>query len=43
VDGLWVAAVTGHYTTARCHTPAAASALQLMPVTTRPRHAELRP
>jgi hypothetical protein len=36
VDGLWVAAVTGHYTAARCHTPAAASALQLMPVTTRP-------
>jgi hypothetical protein len=35
-DGLWVAAVTGHYTAARCHTPAAASALQLMPVTTRP-------
>lgn len=21
VDGLWVAAVTGHYTAARCHTP----------------------
>jgi hypothetical protein len=36
VDGLWVAAVTGHYTAARCHTPAAASALHLMPVTTRP-------
>jgi hypothetical protein len=36
VDGLWVAAVTGHYTAARCHTPAAASALQLMPVTPRP-------
>jgi hypothetical protein len=36
VDGLWVAAVTGHYTAARCHTPAAASALQLMPVTARP-------
>ncbi len=36
VDGLWVAAVTGHYTAARCHTPAAASARQLMPVTTRP-------
>jgi hypothetical protein len=32
VDGLWVAAVTGHYTAARCHTPAAASARQLMPV-----------
>jgi hypothetical protein len=37
VDGLWAAAVTGHYTTARCHTPAATSALQLMPVT--PGHA----
>jgi hypothetical protein len=37
VDGLWVAAVTGHYTAAHCHTPAATSALQLMPVTTRPR------
>jgi hypothetical protein len=36
VDGLWVAAVTGHYTAARCHTPAAASALQLMPVTPLP-------
>src|SRR6266702_3667560 len=36
VDGLWVAAVTGHYTTARCHTPAAASARQLMPVPPRP-------
>jgi hypothetical protein len=36
VDGLWAAAVTGHYTAAHCHTPAAASALQLMPVTTRP-------
>jgi hypothetical protein len=36
VDGLWIAAVTGHYTTARCHTPAGASALQLMPVTTPP-------
>jgi hypothetical protein len=36
VDGLWVAAVTGHYTAARCHTPAAASAVQLMPVTPRP-------
>ena len=36
VDGLWVAAVTGHYTTAHCHTPAAVSALQLMPVTTQP-------
>jgi hypothetical protein len=36
VDGLWVAAVTGPYTAARCHTPAAASARQLMPVTTRP-------
>jgi hypothetical protein len=36
VDGLWVAAVTGHYTTARCHTPGGASALQLMPVTTWP-------
>ncbi len=36
VDGLWVAAVTGYYTGARCHTPAAASALQLMPVTPRP-------
>jgi hypothetical protein len=35
VDGLWVAAVTGHYTTARCNTPAAASALRLMPVTAR--------
>jgi hypothetical protein len=35
VDGLWVAAVTGHYTAASCHTLAAASALQLMPVTTR--------
>lgn len=33
VDGLWIAAVTGHYTTTRCHTPAAASALRLMPVT----------
>jgi hypothetical protein len=33
---MWVAAVTGHYTAARCHTPAAASALQLTPVTTRP-------
>jgi hypothetical protein len=21
VDGLWAAAVTGHYTAARCHTP----------------------
>ena len=37
MDGLWVAAATGHYTTASCHTPAAASALQLMPVTPRPR------
>jgi hypothetical protein len=37
VDGLWVAAVTGHYTAARCHTPGGASALQLMPVTTRHR------
>jgi len=36
VDGLWAAAVTGHYTAARCHTPAAASARQLTPVTTRP-------
>jgi hypothetical protein len=36
VDGLWVAAITGHYTTARCDTPGRASALQLMPVTTRP-------
>ena len=36
MDGLWVAAVTGHYTAARCHTPATASALQLRPVTTRP-------
>jgi hypothetical protein len=36
VDGLWAAAVTGHYTAARCHTPAGASALQLMLVTTRP-------
>ena len=36
VDGLWVAAVTGHYTAARCHTPAAASARQLMPVTPQP-------
>jgi hypothetical protein len=36
VDGLWAAAVTGHYTTARCRTPAAAAALQLTPVTTRP-------
>jgi len=36
VDGLWVAAVTGHYTAARCHTPAAASARQLMPVTPGP-------
>jgi hypothetical protein len=36
VDGLWVAAVTGHYTAARCHTPAAASARQLTPVTPRP-------
>jgi hypothetical protein len=36
VDGLWVAAITGHYTAARCHTPAAASELRLMPVTTRP-------
>ena len=36
VDGLWVAAVTGHYTTAHCHTPGGASALQLMPVTTQP-------
>jgi hypothetical protein len=35
VDGLWAAAVTGHYTTARCHTAAAASALRLMPVTAR--------
>jgi hypothetical protein len=25
-DGLWVAAVTGHYTAAHCHTPAPASA-----------------
>jgi hypothetical protein len=33
VDGLWAAAVTGHYTAARCHTPAAASARQLTPVT----------
>jgi hypothetical protein len=41
VDGLWVAAITGHYTAASCHTPAAASALQLIPVTTRHRHAEL--
>jgi hypothetical protein len=37
VDGLWAAAITGHYTAASCHTPAAASALQLMPVTTRHR------
>ena len=36
MDGLWVAAVTGHYTAARCHTPAAASARQLMPVTIPP-------
>jgi hypothetical protein len=36
VDGLWAAAVTGHYTTAHCHTPADVSALQLMPVTTQP-------
>jgi hypothetical protein len=36
VDGLWVAAVTGPCTAARCHTPAAAPARQLMPVTTRP-------
>jgi hypothetical protein len=43
VDGLRVAAVTGHCTAARCHTPAAASARQLMPVTTGHRHAELRP
>jgi len=43
VDGLWVAAVTGHYTAARCHTPAAASARQLMPVPPGHRHAELRP
>jgi hypothetical protein len=41
MDGLWVAAITGHYTAASCHTPAAASALRLMPVTTRHRHAEL--
>jgi hypothetical protein len=41
VDGLWVAAITGHHAAASCHTPAAASALQLMPVTTRHRHAEL--
>ena len=33
VDGLWAAAVTGHYTAARCHTPGGASALQLMPAT----------
>ena len=38
VDGLWVAAVTGHYTAARCHTPAAASARQLMPVPPGHRH-----
>jgi hypothetical protein len=37
VDGLWAAAVTGPYTAASCHTPAAASARQLMPVTPRPR------
>jgi hypothetical protein len=43
VNGLWVAAVTGHYTAARCHTPAAASAPQLMPATSGHRHAELRP
>jgi hypothetical protein len=43
VDGLRVAAVTGHYTAARCRTPAAASARQLMPVTPGRRHAELRP
>ena len=36
MDGLWAAAVTGHYTAAHCHTPAAASARQLMPVTSRP-------
>jgi hypothetical protein len=36
VGGLWVAAATGHKTAACRHTPAAASALQLMPVTTRP-------
>jgi hypothetical protein len=36
VDGLWVAAITGHYTAVLCHTPAAVSALQLMPVTTQP-------
>ena len=36
MDGLWVAAVIGHYTAARCYTPATASALQLRPVTTRP-------
>jgi hypothetical protein len=35
LDGLWVAAVTGHYTTTRCHTTTAASALRLMPVTDR--------
>jgi hypothetical protein len=43
VDGLWAAAITGHYTTAHCHTPATASALQLMPVTRGHRHAEPRP
>ena len=32
LDGLRVAAVTGHYTTTRCHTATAASALRLMPV-----------
>jgi hypothetical protein len=31
-DGLWVAVVAGRYTTAHCHTPAAASALRLTPV-----------
>lgn len=36
MDGLWVATVTGHYTAAHCHTPAATSALQLTPVTPRP-------
>jgi hypothetical protein len=36
VSRLWIAAVTGHYTAARCRTPAAAAARQLMPVTTPP-------
>jgi hypothetical protein len=33
MDGLWIAAITGHYTTARLHAPAAAAARQLMPDT----------